>query len=216
MVKDNSLNLEKPHINWECSGKFNFTTGYGATKTESLLANYAAFIAPVIMYFLSWQSLSWSWVQIVVAGILLLDMVGGVITNSLSSMKRLLYSNQDMELSFLAKLVQSKYIFPAIHFQMFLVPLCFDVSWGYAIFWYAFMMISIISVHALPLYLRRPVALGVVMISILIGEMIFVPPVGLEWLAPIFIIKLVFSHAVREEPYRPLENLESVKSLTVD
>ncbi|WP_194436613.1 hypothetical protein [Vibrio fluminensis] len=194
--------IKNAHINWECEGKFNFTTGFGATKAESIIANYAALIAPLILYFFSWQELGWSWLQVVVAALLTLDMIGGVLTNSMGSMKRFLHTDKAVEVSWLGKLVGSKFLFPAIHFQLFAVPLCFDVAWSYAFFWYGAMMISIIVIHLLPMYLHRPVALLVVMMSI-IGATLIPAPMGLEWLAPIFMIKLVLSHGVREEPYRP-------------
>jgi hypothetical protein len=141
--------------------------------------------------------------QIIVASILSLDMVGGVLTNSLGSMKRFLHSDQRLELSWLGKLARGKFLFPLVHIQIFAAPLCFDVTWGYAFFWYGSMMISILLIHYLPLYLHRPVALLIVMLSVMIGPMAFLPPAGLEWLAPIYMIKLVLSHGVREEPYRP-------------
>ncbi|MGF1687401.1 hypothetical protein L4C36_12000 [Photobacterium japonica] len=194
--------INNAHISWDCEGKFNFTTGFGATKAESVIANYAALIAPVILYFFSWQYLGWSWVQIIVAALLTLDMIGGVLTNSLGSMKRYLHTEQSLEVSWLGKLVGSKFLFPAVHFQLFAVPLCFDIAWSYAFFWYGLMMAAIIVLHWLPMYLHRPVALLVVMLSIILSTLV-PSPVGLAWLAPIFIIKLVLSHGVREEPYRP-------------
>lgn len=200
MSKDEIIVKGAP-INWDCSGKFNFTTGFGATKAESIIANYAAFIAPLILYFFLWQQLNWSVLQLVVASLLTLDMIGGVLTNSLGSMKRFLHTDQQLELNWLAKLVGSKFLFPAIHFQLFAIPLCFDVAWSYALFWYGLMMLSIVVIHLLPMYLHRPVALLIVMLSIILAQL--VPgPVGLEWIAPVFMIKLVLSHGVREEPYR--------------
>ncbi|WP_367989183.1 hypothetical protein AB2S62_08590 [Vibrio sp. NTOU-M3] len=201
MPKDQTT-IKNAHINWECAGKFNFTTGFGATKAERIIANYAALIAPFILYIFAWQSLEWSWAQLIVAAALTLDMVGGVLTNSLGSMKRFLHTDQRLELSWLGKLVGSKLLFPAVHFQLFAVPLFFDIGWSYAFFWYGLMMLSVILIHFLPMYLHRPVALLAVMLSIMLST--FIPaPVGLEWLAPVFIIKLVLSHGVREEPYRP-------------
>lgn len=191
------------NIDWNCTGKFNFTAGYNPTKAESTIANYAAFLAPVILYFVMWNKLDWSLVQLVVASALALDMVGGVLTNSLGSMKRYLHTTQSLELSWLAKLVGGKFLFPAIHFQIFAVPLCFDVTWSYALFWYGFMMISIVFIHMLPQYIHRSIALLIVILSIMLSQIAFVGPAGLEWLASIYIIKLVLSHAVREEPYRP-------------
>ncbi|MCL6415707.1 hypothetical protein MIB92_08595 [Aestuariirhabdus sp. Z084] len=197
--------VKNADIDWNCSGDFSFTAGFGATKAERALANYAAFCAPVILYFLVWQDLEWSLLQLIVASALVLDMVGGVITNSLGSMKRFLHTDQSLKLSWLGRLVGSKFVFPAIHFQIFVAPLCFDVTWSYGFFWYGLMMASILVLHLLPLYLHRPVALLIVMLSIIIGQVAFSAPAGLEWLAPIYIIKLVLSHGVREEPYRPAE-----------
>ncbi len=34
MTKD-QITLKDAPINWQCNGKFNFTTGYGATKAET-------------------------------------------------------------------------------------------------------------------------------------------------------------------------------------
>ncbi|MGF1681381.1 hypothetical protein [Photobacterium minamisatsumaniensis] len=201
MSKD-QVKIKSAVIDWVCAGKFSFTTGFGATKAESAIANYAALVAPVALYFLSWQDLGWTILQIVVAGLLALDMVGGVLTNSLGSMKRFLHTDQQVKVNWLGKLVGSKFTFPLIHFQLFAVPLCFDVAWSYAFFWYAAMIIAVILVHYIPLYLQRPIGLLVVMISIMISPAI-PAVVGLEWLAPIFMIKLVLSHGVREEPYRP-------------
>ncbi len=190
-------------IDWDCVGKFKFTSGYGATKAEHGIANYAACLAPVVMYLFSWKGLDWSITQIIVASVLALDMVGGVLTNSLGSMKRFLHTDKKLDLSWLGKLVGSKFLFPLIHIQIFVVPLFFDISWGYAFFWYGIMVGSILLIHCLPLYLHRTVAMLVVMLSVMIGPIAFVPPEGLEWLASIYMIKLVLSHGVREEPYRP-------------
>ncbi|KLV04607.1 membrane protein [Photobacterium aquae] len=189
-------------INWHCKGKFNFTSGFGATRSERMLANYGAIIAPVGLYFAVWQDLGWSVLQIIVASLLALDMVGGVITNSLGSMKRFLHTDQPLALNGFSKWVGSKFLFPAMHFQLFVVPLCFDTGWSFAFFWYGMMMVSLVCVHVLPMYLQRPVAMLVVMLSIMLAQCVSVP-VGLEWLGPIFIIKLVLAHGVREEPYRP-------------
>jgi len=201
-MSQDQTTINNAPINWQCSGKFALTTGFGATKAESVIANYIAFIAPVILYFFAWQALDWSVLQIVVASLLSIDMVGGVLSNSLGSMKRFLHTNQQLDINWLAKLVRRKYLFPAIHSQLFVIPLCFDIAWSYAFFWYGIMMISVVFIHFMPLYLHRAIALLVVMLSIIMAQLL-PAPIGLEWIAPIFIIKLVLSHGVREEPYRP-------------
>ncbi|MGC9461088.1 hypothetical protein [Vibrio genomosp. F10] len=198
----NQTTRQNTPINWECTGQFNFTTGYGATKAETAIAHYATFIAPIVLYFFSWKALDWSVLQLVVASFLTLDMIGGVLTNSLGSMKRFLHTDQKIEVNWVGQLVGSKFLFPATHLQLFAIPLCFDIAWSYAFIWYAVMMISIVIIHWLPMYLHRPIALFVVMHSIILSQLMPAPE-GLEWIAPIFIMKLVLSHGVREEPYRP-------------
>ena len=54
-----------------------------------------------------------------------------------------------------------------------------------------------------PLYLQRPLALGLFASSFLPGYYIFSPTPGLEWFVPLLFLKLVVCHLLREEPYRP-------------
>ncbi|WP_295893720.1 hypothetical protein [uncultured Vibrio sp.] len=204
MLKHDSTTQDSP-INWECKGKFSFTSGFGATKAEIMIGTYTAFTIPVVLYFLNWQTLDWSVLQIAVAAFLTMDMVGGVISNSLGSMKRFLHTKEELDIGWTGKLVGSKFLFPAIHFQLFAIPACFDVTWSYAFGWYGLMMVSIVLLHFIPMYLHRSIALTVVMLAIILTYLT-PAPVGLEWLAPIFILKLVLSHGVREEPYRPTAN----------
>ncbi|NOI30413.1 hypothetical protein [Vibrio coralliilyticus] len=202
-MSENHITVKGAVIDWRCQGRFNFTSGYGATRAEHALANYAALIVPVILYFFSWRELNWNLWQVGIAAVLTLDMVGGVLTNSLNSMKRFLHTEGNVSNeSWLAQLVRSRFLFPAIHGQLYLVPLFFDVGWSYAFIWYTIMMLSVLLLHFLPLYLHRPVALLAVMLSIILSDLL-PSPIGLTWLAPVFIIKLVLSHGVREEPYRP-------------
>lgn len=117
-------------------------------------------------------------------------------------MKRFLFTVQKLELSWFGKLVGSKFLFPLIHFQIF-AAVYFGATWSYAIFWYVAMLVSIYLIPIVPLYLQRPVALLLTMLAIMVGPVVFPPAAGLEWFAPVFMIKLGLSHAVREEPYRP-------------
>ena len=202
-MANDQITIKGAQIDWQCAGDFGFTVGYQPTAAERFIANYPALLVPVLLYFLSWQDLGWSVFQIAVASFLALDMIGGVLTNSLGSMKRFLHTDQQLPMNWLGKLVGNKLVFPAIHVQIFAAPLFFDIGWSYGFFWYGVMMAAVLLIHKLPLYLHRPVALMMVMLSIIIGQVVFIAPPGLEWLAPIYMIKLVLSHGVREEPYRP-------------
>ncbi len=62
-------------------------------------------------------------------------------------------------------------------------------------------MVSIAIVHFTSLYLQRPVGVLSVMLSIILAQLTS-SPVGLEWIAPIFMIKLLLSHGIKEDPYR--------------
>jgi tellurite resistance protein TehA-like permease len=76
------------------------------------------------------------------------------------------------------------------------------MNWGYGLFWYALMIVSTIAILRLPLYIRRPAAMGVIMLAILVNYYFLPPVVGFEWFIPALFLKIVYGHIVREEPYR--------------
>ena len=57
---------------------------------------------------------------------------------------------------------------------------------------------------SVPLYLQRPISLTVFAGSLILTEYGLASPMGLEWFLPLFYLKLLVSHIVREEPYRPI------------
>lgn len=65
------------------------------------------------------------------------------------------------------------------------------------------MMISSCLVLMSALYLQRPIALVMYAGALLLSLYWFEAPVGLEWFLPLFYLKLLVSHILREEPYRP-------------
>jgi hypothetical protein len=69
--------------------------------------------------------------------------------------------------------------------------------------WYLALLASTVLVSATPLYLRRPLAMLLVLLSLLANYGISPVP-GFEWLMPGLFLKIVYGHTVREEPYRPL------------
>ena len=58
-----------------------------------------------------------------------------------------------------------------------------------------------------PLYLQRPVALGLYGLALLANSYLFSPTPGLEWFLPIFFLKILVSHLLPETPYSPGEEL---------
>jgi hypothetical protein len=62
---------------------------------------------------------------------------------------------------------------------------------------------SVLIIARMPLYLRRPVALILVMLIVTLEHFFFSPTPAFEWFVLVFFLKLVAGHMVREERYRP-------------
>jgi len=182
------------------AGMWDRLTGPGATTIEAMVqivpAIVAAFALPLfaIVYRLGWNP-----IQLLVAGALALDMTGGVIGNAASSVKRFWHRK---ELNFKAHM-----FFVAIHAaQLFLVAWLFrGMDWQFFQTYYIYLILAATIILKLPLYLQRPVATGFYVGAILINCYCFKPTVGFEWFIPLFFMKLLISHLLREEPYRPDE-----------
>lgn len=69
--------------------------------------------------------------------------------------------------------------------------------------WYTLLLLGAWIILRIPLYLRRPVSIAIVLLVILMNTYLLTPIAGFEWLAPLLFIKIIAGHAVREEPYRP-------------
>lgn len=54
-----------------------------------------------------------------------------------------------------------------------------------------------------PLYLQRPLALGLYGLALLCDRYFLAPTPGLEWFLPLFFLKLLVSHLLNEMAYRP-------------
>jgi hypothetical protein len=124
-MANDQITLKDAPINWQCRVSFLSQRAMARRKQKVRLP-----IMPHSLCLFSytfWYGKSWIGLQIVVAAILTLDMIGGVLTNSLGSMKRYLHACQNSDVNWLGRLVGSKFLFPAIHFQLVLVPLCFDI-----------------------------------------------------------------------------------------
>lgn len=192
-------------INWNVPsartgfwGGIDKLTGPGATRAEKNLQLYVPFIASIVLlacaYF--WQ-LGWGWSQYLIAGLLAVDIVGGIITNATSSAKRWFHRDGEGFRQHMA--------FIGLHFvQLSLFSwafLGFDLMWIVLVGGY--MVLACALILKTPLYLQRPVALAMYSLSIVLVTYLWQPPQGLEWFLPLFYLKLLISHILREEPYRP-------------
>ncbi|MEM9271353.1 MAG: hypothetical protein AAGA80_00130 [Cyanobacteria bacterium P01_F01_bin.143] len=192
-------------IDWNCSsprpglrGWLDRLTGVEPTTAELLIQFIPAFIfaiaAPIYAQTLS---INWTYLQLGLIAFFGLDLLGGTLTNATSSAKRWFHREDQTWKDHL--------VFVSIHLvHIFLVALLFRAS-DWSFFWIvsSYLMGSAILILQTPLYLQRPVAFGLYGLAVLGNSYLFTPTVGLEWFLPLFFLKLLISHLLKEAPYRP-------------
>lgn len=147
--------------------------------------------------------MDWVWWQYAIALLLALDVLGGVVANSLNSCKRFYHSPIQPEETGFTALAKNHFAFTLFHIHPILIGLVFgNMNWAYGIIWYAAMIIFSAGIQRLPLYLQRPAAMGIIMLAILMNYYIVPPVAGSEWFIPALFLKIVYGHIVREERYR--------------
>jgi hypothetical protein len=193
------------HIDWNYSGTPDGFFGTGATAPERALVWAVGLLGTAILGWVAWtRSIPWAWWQYAVAALIALDVLGGVVANSLNSCKRFYHSPLKREETGFTAVSKNHFTFLIIHIHPFLVGLLFgNMNWVYGLFWYLALVVSSTLVLRFPLYLQRPAAMGIVMTAILLNFYAIQPVSGFEWLVPALFLKLVYGHSVREEPYRP-------------
>ena len=172
--------------------------GPGATPAEVWLAFGAALAAGVAApTYAIVTDLGWNTLQLALAALIAFDVLGGVVTNATSAAKRWYHRP---ELTF-----RDHFGFTALHLiHLFVVAWLFrEGDWAFAIITSAYLLAAAAIILRVPLYLQRPVALLLYALSILMALYLLSPTPGLEWFLPLFYLKLLVSHLVREEPYRP-------------
>jgi hypothetical protein len=191
-------------IDWNYSGKPDEFFGTGATVAERALVWTVGLFATGLLGWVVWsKSIPWTVWQYLVAGLLALDVFGGVVANALNSCKRFYHAPLQPEETGLTRLAKNHLLFTALHIHPLLVGFLFGGSWTYGLFWYLALVLSALVLLQMPLYLQRPAALGIILIAILLNLYILPPVWGFEWLIPALFLKIVYGHLVREEPYRP-------------
>jgi hypothetical protein len=193
------------HIDWNYSGKPDVLFGTGATLIERALVWIFGLTGTAILGWMGWtRSLPWAWWQFAIAGLMAVDILGGVVANSLNSCKRFYHTPLKPEETGTTAFAKNHIAFTALHLYPWVAGLFFGkTNWEYGLFWYGALLLSSIFVLQSPLYLRRPLAVGMIMIAILVNLYLIQPIPGFEWLAPALFLKIVYGHIVREEPYRP-------------
>ncbi len=190
-----------PKVAWEPKepkNGFEKFVGPGATRAELLLQFVPAFLAPVLVI---WHALSsgvgWGIAHYIVAALLAVDMVGGVLTNATAAAKRWYHRE--------GQGFRQHYGFVMIHaLQLGLVAFLFrDLDWLFFVVFYTYLLVTAALLLRAPLYLQRPLALLLLLIAIALDQYGFSPTPGFEWFVPVFFLKLLVSHLLKEAPYEP-------------
>ncbi len=173
-------------------------TGPEATTAELLVqfipSAIFAIVAPIYAQTLS---VDWTPWQLGLISLLGLDLAGGVLTNATSSAKRWFHRA--------GQTWQHHLGFVSIHIvHIFLVAILFrGLDWDFGFIASTYLIASSILILQTPLYLQRPIAFGLYGLALLGNSYLFVPTVGLEWFLPLFFLKILISHLLKEAPYRP-------------
>ncbi len=191
-------------IDWSYEGKPDELMGTGATKSEKIIAYASGLLVPLALLFAGIKGMvHWNWWQWLIAIAISADISAGAVANALNSCKRFYHSPvQPGEENF--RLVKNPLFFTALHVYPLIVWFAFDrTNWLFAVVWYTLLLLAAWIILRIPLYLRRPVSVAIVVSVILMNAYLVAPIAGFEWLAPLLFIKIIAGHAVREEPYRP-------------
>lgn len=171
------------------AGSWDRFVGPGATAAENgLIAGFALAVTALVL----WLAPAWTGWQQLVAGLLALDLAGGVAANAATPAKRW-YHRAGQGAS-------AHFGFVAVHLHPFVVAWLFGGwLWGAAV--YGYLLAAALLVIIAPRRLERPLALSLAAGGILLGLLVWPAPAGMAWFAPLFYLKLLVAHLVREAPF---------------
>jgi hypothetical protein len=174
--------------------------GPGATQAEQWVQlGLGVLLAVVLLAFLfvRREALNWSVVQVAVVVFFAVDLFGGVVTNATAAAKRWYHreghDNLRGHLPFI--------VVHGIHLVVFSAAFR-GMDWAFVIVLFGYLLAATVIVARVPLYLQRPIGMALFCGGYLLGTYLFVPTVGTEWFVPIFFLKLLVSHLLKEAPFR--------------
>lgn len=193
------INWNYPQPRAGLAGALDRFFGPGTTPAEAWLEGaFSVAAGAALPIYALLKGLEWTPIQYLIAALLAFDIVGGIVTNAASSAKRW-YHRQGQGF-------RAHYGFVAFHvvYVLLVAWLFRSMDWGFFGAVSLYLLGTAYLVLKMPLYLQRPLALGLLAGSFLLGTYVLSPTRGLEWFVPFLVLKLVVSHLLREEPYRPV------------
>jgi hypothetical protein len=185
-----------PRSGW--NGAWDRFIGPGATRAELglQLVGACGLTAALLLFSFDQQITPFTPLQWGVLALLAFDLSGGVITNATAAAKRWYHrcgQGWAQHLAFIAPhglhLAALAWVLP-------------ELGWSFALLSYAYLLAATLIVLAVPLYLQRPVALIAYVGALLLNGWL-APPVALGWVLPVFFLKLLVAHLLKEAPFTP-------------
>jgi len=193
------------HISWDppqpragLAGRWDRFVGPGATRWEFFLQLAVPTIACAgLTLHAASRGLGWSGWQLGVAAMLAFDLFGGVTTNATSTAKRWYHRTGQGFVHHMG--------FVLVHVAHLLLVawLYLSLDWTFVAITAGYLLAASAVTCAAPLYLQRPLAITAYAGGLVIAAYGVAPIPGLEWFLPIFYLKLLVSHLIKEAPFRP-------------
>ncbi|WP_247002106.1 hypothetical protein [Halosolutus gelatinilyticus] len=180
-----------PSSGTEVRGVWDRLVGPDATRSENgLVLGYSALVCGGLVLYVHDAKLSWTPLQQLVAVLIAFDIAGGIIANTTESGSRWWHRPSRTRADHLR--------FVAAHVHPFVLAALFAAfTFAEATLVYGVVLVGAIVILAVPERLRRPVAMGIVSVGLLVALSFVAAPAGLEWFAPFLLLKLLPGHLVR-------------------
>lgn len=178
-------------------GVWDRLAGRHATRGENLLNAMwtLLFTAGVVTF--SVMTLEWRLLQLVVVALVALDLAGGISVNASPTARRWWHRP--------GQGLKEHLGFVLFHVHPFVLALLFtDFSLGTAALMYGYLLAASLGILTTPRDLQKPVAFIAYTVALLLVFYVFTVPLGLEWFAPFYYLKLLLAHLPADP--RPVEN----------
>lgn len=203
---EQNLRSDGTFVSWKppapragAKGAWDKFVGPGATGLEEniqlVLGAAIAILGVGLFWFAQGATASiWQWLFVLV---LAFDIGGGIVTNSTSAAKRWYHRAGHGK--------RQHFLFNATHLiHIGLMAFLFAAQpWLYGIALGGMVVVATLIVINVPLYVQRPVAVGLAMIIIMVGQLPLFDIAGLNWFIPALMLKLILGHALKEAPFQP-------------
>ena len=203
-TNQSAIRRSEPAIDWNVPslrggfrGMLDRAFGPGYSQAEFYLQTIVPIIGALTVPVLaSTLHMPWTLAQQAVAAFLALDGIGGVITNSTSSGKRWFHRETATARQHLA--------FATSHLAHFaLIAWVFtEASLGWFLGASAYLIAAAPLVIYAPLHIQRPVSAALIAFGTIFSLQLLPQIPGMQWVLPVFYMKLLGAHLTREEPYR--------------